>query len=189
MDALLSAFLACLLCEVGGANQRLTLALARRFERDGPVILGIACAAAANATVSAAGGWFLSKLIAADARSLFLGASLFLAGAGLMIQVKEPNPLAGWRSGAFMTTILGLFILGFGDGAQFVIAGIATRTADPVMAAIGGTLGVFAACLPIAILRQPLPSTAKAATMIRWAGGGILMVLGAVLGLTATQLL
>lgn len=189
MDALLSALLACLLCEVGGANQQLTLALARRYERDGPVIAGIACAAAANAAMSAASGWFLSKLIAADARSLFLGVSLFVAGAGLMMQAKQPNPLIGWRAGAFMTTMLGLFILGFADGAQFVVAGIATRTADPVMAALGGTLGMFAACLPVALLRQPVPRPVRLATIVRRTGGGILMLVGTILGLTATQLL
>ena len=104
------------------------------------------------------------------------------------MQAKQPNPLAGWRTGAFITTSLGLLILGFADGAQFVIAGVATRTADPVMAAIGGALGVFAACLPVALLRQPVPGSAWS-TIVRRTGGGMLMSVGAILGLMATALL
>lgn len=187
MDALLSALLVCLLCEVGGANQQLTLALARRFDRDSPVVAGIACAAFANAAISATSGWFISTMISADARSLFLALSLLFAGAGLMVAAKRPDELSGWRTGAFTTTALGLFILGFADGAQFVILGIATRTGDPIMATIGGGLGVFVACLPVALLRQPVPP--RLSTIVRRVGGGVLLLIGAALGLSAVKLL
>lgn len=187
MDALLSALLVCLLCEVGGANQQLTLALARRFDRDSPVIAGIACAAFANAAISAASGWFISTMIAADARSLFLALSLLLAGAGILVAAKRPNDLHGWRTGAFTTVVLGLFILGFADGAQFVILGIATRTADPVMTTIGGGLGVFVACLPIALLRQSVPP--RLSMIVRRVGGCVLLLIGTALALSAIKLL
>ncbi|MDI1294358.1 MAG: TMEM165/GDT1 family protein, partial [bacterium] len=148
MAALLIALLGCLLGEIGDKSQLLVLALATRFNRNGAVIAGIVVAAIANAALSATAGAFLAPMIGADARLLFLALSLLFLGVGMLWPVKVPDPLADWPIGAFLTTMLGLFILGFGDGPQFLILGIATRTGDPVLAAIGGAIGVILAATP-----------------------------------------
>ncbi|WP_242127515.1 TMEM165/GDT1 family protein [Sphingobium sp. Sx8-8] len=154
MDALLIGLLGCLLGEMGDKGQWLALALARRFERRGAVIAGLAAAAAANAALGAMTGAFLAPMLGSDARLLFLAlALLFLAG-GMVWPVKPPDPLDNWRIGPFLTTMLGLFILGFGDGTQFLVLGIAVRTADPILAATGGAIGMFAAWLPVVLLRE-----------------------------------
>ncbi|WP_375195459.1 TMEM165/GDT1 family protein [Sphingobium sp.] len=156
MDALLIGLLGCLLGEMGDKGQWLLLALSTRFQRTGALIAGIAFAAAANAALGAVAGGFLAPMLGSDARLLFLAlALLFLAG-GMAWPVKRPDPLANWRIGPFLTAALGLFILGFGDGAQFLILGVAARTADPVLAATGGAIGMFAAWLPVILLREQL---------------------------------
>lgn len=188
MDALLSTLIACLCIEMGDRSQLLTLALAIRYRRDGAVIAGLFAAAFANAALSAAAGWYVSTLIVGNARSLFLALALLFAGVGLLWPVKPPDPLAGWRIGPFLTTALGIFILGFGDGSQFLIAGIAARTADPVMAALGGGIGVFIACLPVVLLRESF-FTALPLRIVRRAGAILFLLIGAIMALSAVALL
>ena len=166
----------------------LSLALAERFQRDSAVLVGIALGAMANATLSAAGGWFISTMIASNARTLFLAVTLVLGGAGLLIAAKRPDTLKGWRTGPLLTACAGIFILGFGDGAQFIVLGLAARTGDPVMAAIGGSIGIFVACAPAVILRKPLLAR-SGILWVRRLGGGILLLIGITLGLSATSLL
>ena len=156
MDALLTALIGCLLGEIGDKGQLLALALATRFERNGPVLLGIAVAALASAVIGALAGAVLAPMLGSDARLLFLSLALLFLGAGMLWPTRPPDPLAGWRIGPFLTAALGLFILSFGDGSQFLILGIATRTGDPVMAALGGAVGIGAAMAPVVIWRDDL---------------------------------
>ncbi|NWK95007.1 hypothetical protein DM806_04835 [Sphingobium lactosutens] len=188
MDALLIALLGCLLGEMGDKSQLLVLALATRYDRNGAVIAGIIVAATANAAISAFAGAWIGPMLGADARLLFMALSILFLGAGLFWRVGKPDPLEGWRTGAFLTTALGLFILGFGDGPQFLILGIATRTADPILAGIGGAIGMIAALVPIAVARHQLLAVLPLRA-IRWAGGVILLVTGAIMALSATALL
>lgn len=188
MDALLIALLGCLIGEIGDKSQLLALALATRFNRNGAVIAGIVVAAIANAAISATAGAYIGPMLGSDARLLFLALSLLFLGLGLFWPMKAPDPLDGWKIGAFLTTALGLFILGFGDGPQFLILGLATRTADPALAAIGGAIGIIAACVPVVLLRDLLLA-ALPIRAIRLCGGGVLLLAGAITALSALALL
>lgn len=175
MDALLIALLGCLLAEMGDKSQLLVRAFAARFDRNGPVVAGIAVAVIANAALAAAGGTLLAPMLGSDGRLLFLALALLFLGIGMIWPVKAPDPLAGWRIGPFLTPALGLFILGFGDGAQFLILGVAARTADPALAAAGGAIGMLAGLVPVVLLRErffrlvPLRS-------IRFAGAALMLL-------------
>lgn len=175
MDALLIALLGCLLGEIGDKGQLLALALAMRFQRDGAVIAGVVVAAIANAAIGAAAGAFLAPMLGSDARLLFLSLALIFLALGMFWPTKQPDPLAGWRLGPFATTALGLFILGFGDGAQFLILGIAVRTADPFLAATGGAIGIIAAMVPVILWREQLFKMLPLRAIRR--GGGVLVLL------------
>lgn len=187
MDALLLALIGCLLGEIGDKSQLLVLALATRYQRNGAVIAGIIAAAAANAALSATAGAWIGPMLANDARLLFLSLATLFLGAGLLWRVKAPDPLGGWPTGAFLTTALGLFILGFGDGPQFLILGIATRTGDPVLAGIGGAIGVVAALVPVVLLREALLALLPLRA-IRLVGGAVLLLTGAIMALNALAL-
>jgi putative Ca2+/H+ antiporter (TMEM165/GDT1 family) len=188
MDALLTALLACLIVEMGDRCQLLTLALSVRYKQHGAVISGLFLAAFANAALSAAAGGLIAPLLGPDARSLFLALALVSAGIGMLMPVKRPDLLTGWRLGAFATTALGLFILAFGNGAQFVAMAIAVHTADPILTALGAGLGVGAACLPVILLQQRF-FTMLPIRWIRRAGGILLLLIGTILGLGAAHLM
>ncbi|MEJ7927535.1 TMEM165/GDT1 family protein [Sphingobium sp. AN641] len=187
MDALLTALMGCLLGEMGDKSQLLLLALATRFNRNRAVIAGAAVAAIANAAISATAGAVIAPMLGADARTLFAALAVLFLGVGLLVRVKQPDTLDGWNIGAFLTTALGLFILGFGDGPQFLILGITTRTADPLMAGIGGAIGIFVAQLPVILLRHQF-AAALPLRAIRIGGAITLLLVGAVLALTALAL-
>jgi putative Ca2+/H+ antiporter (TMEM165/GDT1 family) len=188
MDALLTALLGCFLAEIGDKNQLLLLALAARFNRDGAIIAGALAAAIANAAIGAAAGAFLAPMLGSDARLLFLAIALLFLGVGLFWPVKPPDPLASWPTGAFLTCMLGLFILGFGDGSQFLILGIATRTGDPVLAGIGGALGMTAAFMPAVLLRDRLLHVLPIHA-IRYAGAALTLIFSGILAVMALQLI
>ncbi|WP_420143157.1 TMEM165/GDT1 family protein [Sphingobium sp.] len=184
MDALLLALIGCLLGEIGDKGQWLVLALATRYDRNGAIIAGIIVAAVANAAISAfAGGW-IGPMLGADARLLFMALSVLFLGAGLFWPVRPPDPLARWPLGAFLTSAIGLFILFLGDGPQFLILGIATRTADPVLAGAGGALGIIAALVPVVLLRGQIMAMLPVRA-IRRTGGALLLIIGACLALSA----
>lgn len=188
MDALLIALLGCLLGEIGGKGQWLVLALATRYNRDGAIIAGIVVAATLNAAISALAGGWIGPMLGTDARLLFMALSVLFLGAGLFWPVKRPDTLSGWPLGAFLTSAIGLLILGFGDGPQFLILGIATRTADPMLAGIGGAIGVIVALVPVVLLREQLLAVLPLRA-IRWTGGTVLLATGAIMALSATGLL
>ncbi|CAN5431668.1 hypothetical protein BH10PSE12_BH10PSE12_37960 [soil metagenome] len=182
------ALLLCLLAEMGDRCQLLGLAFAVRYGRAMAIMAGIVVAAFANATLSAVAGSLLAPMLGADARTLFLALALLVSGASLVMRVKAPDPLAGWRIGPFLTSALGVFILAFGNGAQFLTVAVTVRTGDPVMTAIGAALGVTLAMLPAVLFRAQFFAHAPL-RLIRRAGGGVLILIGAVLALGATGLL
>lgn len=187
MDAFLAALLGCLVGEIGGKSQLLTLALATRFRRDGVVISGLALAAIANAALGAAAGAFIGPMLGNDARLLFLAIALLLLGLGMLWPVKLPDTLADWPTGAFLTTALGLFILGFGEGTQFLIAGIVTRTGDPFMAAAGGAVGAIAALVPVVLLRDVFLKRVPV-RILRVAGAILMLIFAAASAISALHL-
>ena len=173
---------------MGDKSQWLALALASRYQRDGAVLAGVAVAAAGNAALSAAAGALLAPMLAGNARLLFLALAILFLGIGMILRVKRPDMLEGWTLGAFLTTALGMFILGFGDGPQFLILGIATRTGDPVMAAMGGAIGVTLAAVPVVALREHFFHH-RALRAVRLGGGALLLIVGSLVVASALAIL
>lgn len=153
MDALLLALLGCLVCDLGDRSQLLNLALSTRYRRHGILLAGLCIAAAANAALSAGAGGLLARMISPDARLLFLALALLFAGIGMLTPAKAPDTLSHWRGGPLLISTLGLFILGFGETPQLLIAAISGRTADPVMGGIGGAAGAIVAGAPVILMR------------------------------------
>ncbi len=97
------------------------------------------------------------------------------------------GPMLGADARLLFLALATLF-LGVGDGPQFLILGIATRTAEPWLAGIGGAIGVIVALMPVVLLRAQL-LTILPVRAIRWSGAGMLLLIGAGLALAATGLL
>lgn len=184
MDALLSTLLSVFLAEMGDRTQILAAALALRFHKNGAVLAGLAGATLLNCAISAAGGSVIDSWISETPLKLFAGMAYIFAGAGMLMWRRTVDPLTGWKTPAFVTAFLGLFILEFGDKSQFIIAAQAARTPFWPMAAIGGFLGIMAATIPAVILRERLAKIIPLKP-IRWISGAMLLGWGIWLALQA----
>ena len=184
MDALLTTFLSVFLAEMGDRTQILAAALALRYHKNGAVLAGLACATLLNCTISAAGGSVVDEWISEAPLRLFAGMAYIFAGAGMLMWRRVVDPLTGWKTPAFLTAFLGLFILEFGDKSQFIIAAQAARTPFWGMALAGGFLGIMAATIPAVILRERLAKIVPLKP-IRWISGGLLLGWGIWMALKA----
>ncbi len=174
---------------VQGADRApwLVAILVDRYRRPGLVLAAAALALAANYALASVAGLMVAPLLSPNAGLLLLALSLLLAVSGMVVRAKPPDRLAGWKLGAFATSLLGMFILAFGDATQFIAAALAARSPVPWLAAVGATLGTLAVMVPATVLGEAgwraLPLRA-----IRWASAGVLSVAGVVLGLAAARL-
>ncbi len=184
MDAFLTTFLSVILAEMGDRTQILAAALALRFHKDGTIIAGLALATLLNCMLSAVGGSVIDGWISEAPLKLFAGLAYIFAGAGMLMWRRKVDPLLGWKTGAFWTAFLGLFILQFGDKSQFIIAANAARADLWGFVLAGGFAGIMAACLPAIILRERL-AVILPVKPIRWAGGALLLLWGVLLALDA----
>ncbi len=175
------------LCQLGGRTPWLAAILSDRFRP--PVVIAAAAAAfATNYALGALAGILIAPMLAPEARDLLLAMALILASFGISWRRKAPDRLAGWKLGAAGTSLLGLSIMAFGDGMQFIAVALAARSALPWLAAVGATLGALAVTMPAIAIGEArwiaLPLRAMALT-----AGGILLVSGAVIALKSIALI
>lgn len=183
MDAAYTTFLSVFLAEMGDRTQILAAALALRYHKNGAIILGLAGATFLNCAISAAGGSVIDTWISAQPLKLFSGLAYIFAGGSMLVWRRNVDPLSGWKTPAFLTAFLGLFILEFGDKSQFIIAAQSARTPFWGMTWVGGFVGIWAATVPAVVLRDRL-ATLLPLKPIRWLSGALLLAWGFLL---ATQ--
>lgn len=184
MEALLSTFFSVFLAEIGDRTQILAAALALRYHKNGSVLAGLACATLLNCTVSAVGGSVIDEWISDAPLKLFAGLAYIFAGAGMLMWRRRVDPLSGWKTPAFLTAFLGLFILEFGDKSQFIIAAQAARHDVWILVPVGGFAGIMAATVPAVILRERLAQLVPL-NPIRWVAGALLLGWGLLLAAQA----
>lgn len=184
VDAFLTSLFALLLAEMGDRPQILCAALAIRYGRAAPVIWGLGLATLFNCLISAFAGSAVNQWISEEPVQLFYALSLLLAGIGMMAWRRPVDLLDTWTLGPFWTSFLGLFILQLGDKGQFILAATAARTDAWGFAAAGGWIGVMAACVPAVIFQEKLAEMLPVKA-IRYTGGGMFLVIGIVIALSA----
>lgn len=184
----MAAFVAAILAQASDRTPWLAAIFATRFGKPGAVIAGTAIALAIINTLGAIGGALLRPHMPPDARTLLLAMALALAGGSALFPIKPPDRLAGWRIGAFATSLFGIAILAFGDRTQFITAALAARSPAPALAAVGATLGALvvnvAAILAGEGARRKLPLAA-----LRIAIAILFLITGAMLALSALRLI
>ena len=156
MDSLLATLFSVLIAEMGDRPQILAAALALRFSNDRMVIWALALATALNCAISTVAGSVIDQWISEDPLRLFNGLAYVSAGVAMLWRRRSVDLLDGWKIAPLMTAFLGLFILQFGDKAQFVIAANAAMTPHPIFTGLGGWLGIMAAVVPAIILKEKL---------------------------------
>ncbi|WCM26370.1 TMEM165/GDT1 family protein [Sphingomonas sp. QA11] len=184
----MAAFVAAILAQASDRTPWLTAILSTRFARPGAVIAGTAIALAIINAIGAIGGAIIGPRMVPNAQTLLLALALILAGGSALFPIKPPDRLSGWRIGAFLTSLVGVAILGFGDRTQFITAALAARSPTPALAAVGATIGAIvvnvAAILTGEEARGKLPLAA-----IRITIGILFLVVGAILGFSALRLI
>ena len=187
MDALLPAFIAAGLAEIGDRTQLLAILLAVHFRRPGLVIAGIAVAALANSLLAAFAGTMLHDLINHRAIALMLAVGLMLAGAGTFWRPRAPVLASYGRIGVFGTAALAFFILEFGDKTQLLTMTIAARVDSFVLAGLGAAAGIVLANVPAVMLAGEWPRRVPLRP-IRIGIGLFFIVVGAVVAVGALRI-
>ena len=187
MDALVPAFLAALLAEIGDKTQFLAILLAARFVRPGPVLAGIACAAVANSLIAAIGGALIAGMIPFRAFNLLLALALLFAGGGALLPQKQPDVGIYDKAGIFAASLIAFFILELGDKTQFLTFAFAARSQTPLLAGAGAAAGIIVASVPAVVMGAALPATLPL-RRIRIGVGILFVLVGVVVGLTALRL-
>lgn len=150
----MAALVAAALAQIGDRTPWLAAILADRYRQPWLVIAMAAVAMLAAGMIAAAAAALIATRMTPEAKQLFLALALLLQGGGSVMPAKAPDRLQGWRLGAALTSLIGLFVLAFGDGIQLIVLALAARTAFPWMAVIGATLGSLAVIVPAVILGE-----------------------------------
>ncbi|ATI56450.1 hypothetical protein AVM11_08320 [Sphingomonas melonis TY] len=188
MDALMAALVAAALAQVGDRPAWLAAILADRYRAPGLVVAMAAIALAVAAGLAGAAGGLIAPQLTPEAKQLFLALALVLQGGGALFPAKAPDRLERWRLGAAATSLLGLFILAFGDGVQFIVLTLSARAELVWLAPLGATLGSLAVIAPAALLGEagwralPLRS-------LRIGIGILFLIVGLWLGVGALRLI
>lgn len=188
MEALLSAFMAAVLAEMGDKTQWLALALGLHFGRFLPVISGIALAALANSAIAAVGGHYLGPMLTHEAATLLLALSLLFAGGGAFWPQKTHAPADRWTMGAFLSSFFAFFILELGDKTQFMNFAIATWSGSPILTAAGACAGIVVASAAAILIGRDFANILPV-TGIRRGAGAVFLLIGTVTALGALGLI
>lgn len=186
MEALVPAFIAALLTQLGDRPAILTAIVADRYGRPLIVALAAGLAHGVGNTVAALAGGATAPLLTPNAQALFLAVALFIGGVSALWPVKPPARLDGWRIGSLLTAFLGVFSLALGGQTQFFTLAFAVR-GEPWFAAAGATAGAFAVAFVAAVLGE-LAWLRIPFRGFRILTGAIFLVAAAVIGAGALRL-
>lgn len=187
MEALVPAFIAALLTQMGDRPAILTAILADRFGRPVTIAVAAGLAHALLSLFAALGAELMAPSMTPNARALFVAIALLFGGVSSLFPVKPPKRLEEWRLGSFPTAFLGVFSLALGAQTQFFTLAFAVRS-DPWFAAAGATAGAFAVAFVAAVLGEA--GWVKLKFRAFRAGIGILfLIAGVVIGLGALRLI
>lgn len=182
MEALLPAFVACLLAEMAGRVQLTTESYAVTRPAWG-LCAAVLISTTISLAIGAAGGAWMARLVTYEARTLLLGLALILTGGTLLIRAKAA-PMSAPPKGAPLWRYLATQL---GDNSQFIVFAFAARGNAPVLAALGGLAGVMAAgCLPL-LLDQDFRRLPLA--LMRRISGALLLIAGLFSALHALELI
>ena len=183
----MAALVAALLTQASDRTPWTAAMLGDRYAAKGAVIAATALALAFGNALGVVGGVLIAPLLSPNARDLMLAVALVSGGVTAFWPVKRAKQ-RDWRGGAFLSSLLAIGLLGFGDRMQFMTATLAARSETPALAAVGATLGALAVHVPAILLGERalrrLPTTA-----LRLVAAVLLTGVGVVQGLAALRLI
>ena len=154
MDALLFAFVAAALAGIGDQTQVVAATLSARTGKPGRVLAGLAVAAAAMASVGFVGGSLVHEMIGARAQTQLVALALAFAGIVGLMKPASPRVAERFRRNAFIAAIIFGGYAASSGRIEFMTLAFASRAEIPLLAAIGGGVGLLAAVTPAALLGE-----------------------------------
>ena len=188
MEALLTSFVGAALGEWGDKTQILVLALAARYGRPLPILLGVFVAALANALIAAWGGAFVHDMIRLDAATLLVGVALIFAGVTGLVRPRLHPSEGRAPLNPFLAAAGAFFVLELGDKTQFLTFAVAARYDAFLLAAGGATAGVLLSSIPAAVAGEALEKHVPLKA-IRIAVGLLFLAAGLLVALSARSLI
>jgi Ca2+/H+ antiporter, TMEM165/GDT1 family len=187
MDSLVPALIAALLAASCDKPAWLAAGLSDRA-RPAPVIAGSIVAQIALMAIGAGAAAALGGVLTPNARGLLAGIALIAAAVGCVLPPRAPrDTLAGWRLGPFLTSAIGIFILGLGERVQFVAFGLAAWGSSPALAGLGAAIGAAIPGIAAATLGEAGWRALPLRT-IGWVGAALLGAAGIALALGGLRL-
>lgn len=142
------------LAEFGDKTQLLAIVLASRFKKPLPIIAGIATATVANHLLAAAGGYYLSSLFGGFWFRFAVAVSFLGMGIWTLVPDRPADEGTISDSGAYLATVVAIFVLEIGDKTQIATAALAARFHSILLVATGTTIGMLAADTPAVFLAE-----------------------------------
>ncbi len=187
MEALLPVLVAVLLAEIGGRTQAAGNALSLAYpQHHSSIFVGLGLASLASLIVAGLGGAVMAEMIAYDARTLLFGLALVFAGVPMLLAVKKPK--IKYVSPPIAASIFGFGRVQFGDASQFIVFAVAARSGEPILAVLGGVMGIMAAVAPAILLQSGWPGKLPLRP-IRIVAAIILTLAGAFAAISALRLI
>jgi putative Ca2+/H+ antiporter (TMEM165/GDT1 family) len=141
------------LAEIGDKTQLLALALAAKYRKPWPIILGILFATLANHFLAGAVGTWLTRTIGPEAMRWALGLSFIAMALWMLVPDKlDDDPQKLSRYGVFGTTLIAFFLVEMGDKTQIATVALAARYDALVAVVAGTTIGMMIANVPAVLL-------------------------------------
>lgn len=169
------------LAEMGDKTQLLTLVLAARFRRPGPLILGILAATLANHAAAGGLGRWIGSALGPRPLAWILGLSFLAMAAWTLVpdsldgKAREGGEGSAW--GQFLTALAAFFLAEMGDKTQVATVALAARFESFLPVLLGTTAGMLIANVPVAYaggkLAARLPLKA-----IRWSAAAGFALMG-----------
>lgn len=180
MEAFLVSLGAVAIAEIGDKTQLLALILAVRFRAPVSVIAGIFVATAVNHALAAFAGTLVADWLTPQILAWVLGLSFLAMGLWALVPDAPPSGEAAKapsRFGPFLATALAFFLVEMGDKTQLATVALGARYEALVAVALGTTLGMMVANVPVVLFGEAAAKRVPAAAM-RYAAAAIFIVLG-----------
>jgi putative Ca2+/H+ antiporter (TMEM165/GDT1 family) len=189
MEAFLVSTGVVALAEFGDKSQLLVLALAVRFRKPIPIILGMLAATVVNHAVAGVAGTWLASMIDPISMRWLLGLSFVgIALWTLIPEWHEETAPSTPGFGVFGATVTAFFLLEMGDKTQIATIALAAKYGSLLAVVGGSTFGIMLADVPLVMLgalvvqKLPLRSLHRIAPAM-FLVLGIIVLLGIGVGL------
>jgi Ca2+/H+ antiporter, TMEM165/GDT1 family len=176
-DTLFTATAVVALAEMGDKTQLLAFALAARYRKSTPIILGILVATLLNHFAAAWLGQWLVNWSAQWFSQTQLKFALAFSFVAMAVWLLVPDKLDEeqvnqQRASVFMATLVAFFLAEMGDKTQIATVLLAAKTQYLSAVVVGTTLGMLIANVPAVLMGEKLAARLNNQNLLQWVHRG-----------------